>query len=280
MVMHLPQPEACSLGLLDAVIEERQGGANAAFFNEIASEWRERVVAYIAHAGSPEHVPKWSQIEPRRQTFLNLYSSGQKGAVQKAVIARMRREHGLNHCPACGELGTPNTLDHYLPKRLYPHFCVTPLNLFPMCDACQEKKREKTGDVDSPRFFIHPYFDVFVGEQVIELQLRPPYDAPGFTLLPREGLPEYHEYLVSTHMRELAMGERYLRYFRGQYLRLLRMVQNLRDQEQDVRANLETFRLGCAAWGSNVWDHVFYAAVLGNEEMMEYLESEQLPGHL
>lgn len=278
--MHLPRPEVCSLRLLDAVIEERQGGANAAFFNGIALEWRERVAAYIEHAGSPGLVPRWPQIEPRRQTFLNLYGSAQEGSVQKPVITRMRREHGLNHCPACGELGTPNTLDHYLPKRLYPHFCVTPLNLFPMCDACQEKKEEKTGDTDSPRFFIHPYFDVFVAEQVIELRLHPPYDAPEFTLSPREGLPEDHGRLVSTHMRELAIGERYLRYFRGQYLRLLRIVQSLRDKGLDVRQNLEAFRDGCAVWGKNAWDHVFYAAVLEDEGMMEYLEREQLPGHL
>src|SRR3546814_3170444 len=54
MVMYLPRPTACSLALLDAVIAERQGGANAAFFNGLASEWRERVRAYIERAGSPE----------------------------------------------------------------------------------------------------------------------------------------------------------------------------------------------------------------------------------
>src|SRR3546814_5688047 len=66
MVMYLPRPTACSLALLDAVIAERQGGANAAFFNGLASEWRERVRAYIERAGSPEFVPRWPQIEPRR----------------------------------------------------------------------------------------------------------------------------------------------------------------------------------------------------------------------
>ena len=148
-----------SLELLDAVIGERQGGRNVAFFNGIAAEWRTRVQAYIEHGGSPEYVPPWAGIEPRKATFLNLY--GSRDGVQKPVLTRMRDDHGLNYCPACGEPGTPNTLDHYLPKDSYPHFCVTPLNLFPMCDACQEEKGTKTGDADSPRFFIHPYFDVF-----------------------------------------------------------------------------------------------------------------------
>src|SRR3546814_16274215 len=89
MVMDLPRPTACSLALLDAVIAERQGGANAAFFNGLASEWRERVRAYIERAGSPEFVPRWPQIEPRKRTFLNLYLSRQKGYAQAILIPAM-----------------------------------------------------------------------------------------------------------------------------------------------------------------------------------------------
>ena len=62
------------------------------------------------------------------------------------------RNHDLQLCPACGEAGAPNTLDHYLPKGKYPHFCVTPHNLFPMCDACQRRKGDRTGDENNPRF--------------------------------------------------------------------------------------------------------------------------------
>src|SRR3546814_151388 len=86
---------------------------------------------------------------------------------------------------------------------------------------------EKTGDADSPRFFIHPYFDVFVAEQVVELKLFPPYDKPAFTVSSREGLPEVHGKLVDSHIRELAIAERYLHFFRGQHRRLLRLVQGL-----------------------------------------------------
>ncbi len=278
-MMLLPQPEMCSLQLLDDVVAEKQGGADAAFFNGVAAEWKARVQAYIQHGGSPEQIPRWPVIEPQKERFLNLYSSKAK-SVQKPVVKKMRDEHGLSYCPACGEPGSPYTLDHYLPKTLYSHFCVTPLNLFPMCDACQNKKGTKTCGKNGHRLFIHPYFDVFVAEQVIELTFQPPYDAPGFALKPREDLPPEHAQLVGSHMRELAMKERYLSYFKGQHRRLLRLVDDLRRSAQDVRASLVGFRNSSAIFGANVWDHVFYAAVLEDHAMMAYLENDPLPPYV
>jgi 5-methylcytosine-specific restriction endonuclease McrA len=279
MVMLLPRPEVDSVTLLDEVIEERQNGINARYFNGIAAEWRQRVRDYERFSGSPEHVPRWAAIEARRNTFLNLYASSE-GSAQGDVIARMRDEHELLNCPACGELGSPYTLDHYLPKGLYPHFCITPLNLFPMCDACQARKGSKTGDANSPRFFIHPYFDVFVGEQVLELTFLPPFDKPGFSLGCRAGLSADQARLVQSHIRELELEKRYRRYFKGQHRRLLKLVSKLKKSDQDVLVSLEGFRDSCAVSGANVWDHVFFAAVLANEGLMAYLRGNQLPAYL
>src|SRR3546814_4148632 len=137
-----------------------------------------------------------------------------------------------------------------------------------------------SSDVCSSDLFIHPYFDVFVAEQVVELKLFPPYDKPAFTVSSREGLPEVHGKLVDSHIRELAIAERYLHFFRGQHRRLLRLVQGLRDGGQDVRMSLTAFRDGFATSGRNVWDYVFYAAVLEDGAMMNYLEHNQLPDYL
>lgn len=279
MVMSLPQPGVCSLKLLDDVIAERRCGKNAAFFDGIDEEWHTRVQTYIRHGGSPVHVSRWEEIESHRETFLNLYAS-KADSVQKTVITQMRDNNGLNYCPACGEPGHPNTLDHYLPKSIYPYLCITPLNLFPMCDACQARKGTKIGDADSPRFFIHPYFDIFAAEQVIELRFYPPYDAPKFTLSCREGLLDEQTRLVQSHMRELELEKRYLNYFKGQYLRLFRLVERLRGKGQDVSAILLELRDSCAAFGANVWDHVFYAAVLEDDAMMAYLECEPFPQYV
>jgi len=47
-------------------------------------------------------------------------------------------------CPYCG-LDDPRTLDHCLPKSIYPHLSVSPLNLVPSCWACNLAKTDTIG---------------------------------------------------------------------------------------------------------------------------------------
>ncbi|MBT54175.1 MAG: hypothetical protein CMF72_12365 [Mameliella sp.] len=276
MVMKLDAPAYCSLQMVDDVVAERQGGKNAGFFSGIKQDWRDRVQAYIDAAGSPEIVKTWTDVDKKKNTFLNLYLSPQDGSVQGKMLSSLR-DHELSICPACGEAGTPYTLDHYLPKDKYPHFAVTPLNLFPMCDACQRKKLAKTGDADDPRFFLHPYFDVFIANQVLKLSIDPPFDAPTFGLDVADGLSVQQMALVRRHVKELGIVERYARFFRGQHMRLLKLVQKSRATGQNVETNLTLFRGMVSIPTQNAWEHVFYDAVLSNLEMINYLEHGDIP---
>ncbi|HBQ88089.1 MAG TPA: hypothetical protein DD803_01365 [Alcaligenes faecalis] len=278
MVMPLAAPATCSLQMVDDVVIERQGGRNAGFFTGIAQDWRDRVQTYIDAAGSPVLIPTWPDIDDKKNSFLNLYLSPRDGSVQGDMLRAMR-EHELSLCPACGEAGAPNTLDHYLPKGKYPHFCVTPHNLFPMCDACQKNKEEKTGDATDPRFFLHPYFDVFIANQVVELLIEPPFDAPTFQLGAVAGLTTSQSTLVTRHLKELGIVPRYARFFRNQHQRLLRLVQCLREAGLEVEENLIIFRDNSAQPTRNAWEHVFYSAVLSNADMRSYLTEEDLPAY-
>lgn len=278
MVMLLPAPTACSLQLVDEVVAERQGGKNAGFFSGIAQDWRDRVQAYIDAGGSPEIVETWPDIEHKKNSFMNLYLSPAEGSVQGAILAALR-SHELSLCPACGEAGAPNTLDHYLPKGKYPHFCVTPYNLFPMCDACQTNKKDKTGDAANPRFFLHPYFDMFIANQVIALSIEPPFTTPTFDLSPVADLTAPQKNLVGCHIRELDVVPRYARFFRNEYQRLLKLVNQLRIADLDVQEHLMSFRDRAATPTTNAWEHVFFAAVLADPALIAYLTAADLPAY-
>ncbi|MFF7647116.1 HNH endonuclease [Streptomyces canus] len=60
-------------------------------------------------------------------------------------------------CPLCGH-GMVRSLDHYLPKRMFPALCVDPLNLVPACADCNHAKGETTPGLarTTP---LHPYLD-------------------------------------------------------------------------------------------------------------------------
>lgn len=60
-------------------------------------------------------------------------------------------------CPMCGHRKV-TTLDHYLPKALFPSVVITPLNLIPSCFECNKKKSSKVSS-SSENETLHPYFD-------------------------------------------------------------------------------------------------------------------------
>ncbi|RQT14803.1 hypothetical protein DF051_16650 [Burkholderia contaminans] len=164
-----------------------------------------------------------------------------------------------------------------MPKDTYPHFCVTPVNLFPMCDACQRAKGTKVGGVGVPRYFIHPYYDVFAGEQILSLVISPPFEAPTFDFGVAPGLAPMETDLAQTHLRELCLAERYAVFFRNQYRRLLRLVNRMRTSNQNVGESLANFSFDAANQSVNSWEHVFYESVLINPDLMDYLCNAQLP---
>ncbi len=276
MVMRLPLPPICSAQLVDDLVLERANGQNSVFFNGLAAEWRERVENYIEERGNPEAIPDWPEIATHRNRFINLYKNPGENSVQRPIIETLR-DRTLQICPSCGEEGTPNTLDHYLPKRDYPQFAVTPANLLPMCDICQMHKGSDTVDEEGRRLYVHPYFDEFIAEQVLSLEIGRPLVAPeNFLLRPTPDLPEDIEALVLRHIGGLEIEKRYGPFFQNEYLRALRLAQDAREKDQDFRELLPFFKAHHLGRGPNAWIYLFYAAVTNDAELIDYLAEGEL----
>lgn len=95
-------------------------------------------------------------------------------------IDSLRTNHGLHSCPMCGSTGV-GTLEHYLPKELYPEFSVFTYNLFPCCQSCNQKRGQKGASTPIGESFIHPYFDHDVLNRVLMCTtFHPPYEAVRF----------------------------------------------------------------------------------------------------
>lgn len=67
-------------------------------------------------------------------------------------------------CPLCGQR-LASTIDHYLPKSIYPLYSVTIVNLIPVCMDCNKNKGDYAiqKKIDA---IIHPYFDVNIDEYI------------------------------------------------------------------------------------------------------------------
>jgi hypothetical protein len=260
------------------VVAERQNGVNAAFFAEIEVEWIQRCQAYDEHAGDAVLLPKWPEAVARATSFKTLYGSPAEDAAH-APLLRLLRDRTLTLCPMCGEGGTPNTLDHYLPKQDYPDFAILPLNLIPACDICQGHKLTRYVGPDG-RLFLHPYYDAFLEGEVAELVIHPPFNAPTPELRCHSNVAEEHLALVARHLKELQLHARFKSSFRKEYIRVLRHARRMRERARDVEDAFSDLRDHAADRSINSWEHILYASVLENRALLDYLSTSPLPNYL
>jgi len=278
MVMRLPLPHIDYDVFIEDVVSERLGGRNAQYFSDIKDNWKSRTQEYLDNAGNPEVVKPWGLIAREdRKKFSNLYSNPQEGSTQRPVLESLR-DRKLQLCPACGEDGTPNTLDHYLPKDSFPEFAITAANLAPMCDICQGEKLIETVTPANERIFLHPYYDEFLDEQVVMLEFAKPLGTPpSLTLRPSQALSPDQAALVSRHLNGLGVMRRYNHFFKDEYMRLLRLTSDMRTRGLNLREQLVNFRNMASYKSVNSWGHVFYAGVISDDDLMAFLERGDLP---
>lgn len=102
-----------------------------------------------------------------KRELKSVYSSHMVGKKKpaRALYDLLLSRAPLGKCPFCG-FGHATTLDHYLPKTLYPQLSVLPLNLLPSCKDCNTGKSTAIATTGESQT-LHPYFDHhnFINEQ-------------------------------------------------------------------------------------------------------------------
>lgn len=101
-----------------------------------------------------------TQIAFGKFTKGNLTALYEKGLLKspqgRNFYDKLRASIPSGKCPYC-HFGHVETLDHFLPKAIYPAFSVTPENLIPACMRCNKGKG--SGVVTHENEISHPYFE-------------------------------------------------------------------------------------------------------------------------
>lgn len=94
-----------------------------------------------------------------KEEMVGVYNKrmARKGSRGRRIYDALKSLPDYGICPFCDH-GPVSTLDHILPKALYPALAVVPDNLVGSCRECNSAKLSSapTGESDVP---LHPYFD-------------------------------------------------------------------------------------------------------------------------
>ncbi|PGU51915.1 hypothetical protein COD70_26255 [Bacillus cereus] len=121
--------------------------------------------------------------------------------------------HG--RCPLCGH-GTVSTLDHHLPKSMYPSLAITPINLVPACRDCNTTKLEDL-PTSANEETIHPYFDSIENERWLYAQVKETAQAP------------IHFYVDTPECWDITLSNRVKNHFESFQLNQLYTIQAARE---------------------------------------------------
>lgn len=286
MVSKIILPEEDSLEILTRVINERK--KHKPFYNRIKNDLIEQAKTFIENHGSPlgltpldmnNYTDSEEEAGERKKSLIGLYTP-KYGKLPFVQLETMRKHNGLVVCPSCGEPGRPRTLDHYLPKDIFPEFSVLLLNLTPMCDWCQGEKLTDYVTEDGQKRYIHPYFDD-VNRPLFSIEFTPPFSTPSIDIAVKEEIRGELSSLVESHLEGVDFLARFKEYFKTRYISVLRKAQKCRQPGTvEFRQTLGLLLEMEEEKSINSWDAVLYRSILEDDELMGYLEGADLPGNL
>lgn len=169
-------------------------------------------------------------------------------------------------CPFCGQRKV-STLDHFLPKTLYPTYAINPFNLVAACSDCNKLKRNE-GINSLENQLIHPYYDDFNDDIWIKANINEsdPIGFDFYTIKPdRWDIKKYKR--ANNHFNKFQLNKLYKAHAAEMFseysvsLKKLYYAGKVNLVKEDLYDRIEEAR----ANRLNGWKVAMYDALLNNE---------------
>lgn len=185
-----------------------------------------------------------------------------------------RRNNDLTECPYCGNPVQPNTLDHFIPKKSFPHYAIYQNNLVPQCRKCASIKGEKYFGNDAC-MYVHPFYNHSLSKIkfLVTFDFNPKINnLENFKVglkLKEKSLNEIEKRRVLLHLKKIKVKERLIRY-------CLQEFSILRSRSKKYNFELDKYiysRISIPEIIGDNWETAFYESLSKSNEAKSYLNS-------
>jgi len=213
--------------------------------------------------------------EADRDVLIEFYEKPPKKLNEE--LKNRRTKHELKDCPFCGNPLKPLTLDHFIPKSIWPDYSILPNNLIPQCKSCAPIKGEKYyDDKTSKSFFINPIYSDLLERIRLKIEIDFKEDDNQFDFkirfLTDEKITKNELERLKSHLETLKVKSRILVYCKTTVSELindckakkfdLKMVLKARKEERFI--NDDSVR---------DWQTALFLGLLANDYFLIYLTS-------
>lgn len=238
-----------------------------------------RTGVFDAYESYQESAPEVGQLEKMKLTVSQKEALTHTYTVDTDPLATLRSEilGGISvvRCPFCG-IGESSTIDHYLPKEIYPEFSIYSKNLVPSCGYCNNRKRTQILEAGTDiRMFLHPYYDRIPTLDFLSLRVKMEDDALilTFRVTRPQGMKKRVFSHIDNHFRSLGLADRYRKmsfdHLGGWYPALRRAYGQQANAMRVSKKLLEMARDSEEARGPNFWHTKLYLALSSCKEFCD-----------
>lgn len=229
---------------------------------------------YIDREGNPEVIDPCPEVELYSETLKSLFTSKSHTVLEhKKKIKRI-----FSHCPFCGLPSPPNTLDHYLPRSVYPEYSILSKNLIPCCSECNTNKSTHITARNGKRSAIHVYYDTLWNRPLIQINIEGQLENPRCKIEPHSSLNDDELIIVKNHIETFKIQSRYKLFIPSHYFTTWDEIYSLRELDQHTVSNLLTKKQESAIerFSPNYWKAVLLNRII-TSNILNYMLSHEPP---
>jgi hypothetical protein len=264
---HLPKPHVDAEQVFDTCVSLYANKKNRSKLNDSKSTIFGEIKVYesYAHKALLFKMEQYDGVENLAdgKMLRGLYSRMlDKKRAGRAFYDEIRSSADSGTCPYCGQRKV-STLDHYLPKSIFPIFSVAPINLVPSCVECNKDKMVEVG-MNPYEQFIHPYFDRFPSGKWLHAEVLETSPASfRFFVKPPEDWPPVFQKRISYHFKKLNLAALYTSHAGSRLTSIRLSLRRCRARsEDDVKIWLDDSTESARSANPNSWETAFYEACL------------------
>lgn len=210
-------------------------------------------------------IPTVSISEIKKKAYLSLW---EKSKTRDEMLSEIKKITSTTLCPYCNINSSNDTIEHILPKSIYPEYSIFSKNLIPCCSKCNNLKRDKLKNEKNWKFATYNFYeDNIPNKDWLKAKIEVLNSAPSIYF----SISEEADDLFRNHITTLKLLERYQLDSNSIFAEVQSLAKDQLCKNDFITLCTQMYNAKCKTHGYNNHAALIYKAMSQSKEYLDYL---------